>query len=419
MNEADLPYVHNPYPFCLPYAPILCTMDTDIQCSKTRYHAMRFWILITIVAISGLSQGMLLPLLSMLLEKQGVSSSVNGMHAAALYIGVLLISPFLEKPLRKYGYRPMIIVGGFIVILSLVLFPAFPSFFLWFFLRLCIGIGDHMLHFATQTWITDFSPPDRRGRNLSLYGLSFGLGFSAGPLLASLASWHEWLPFYVSSLFSLVSWCAIFFLQNEQPKEWAQSDSTNVAHRLLHVWKYAWVALLLPLTYGFLEATIHTIFPVYALREHIGLDQVALVLPAFSFGGIAFQLPLGVLSDRFPRKQVIAAALFIGSASFFSAYLFHHSLIGIAICFFIAGMFVGSLFSLGIAYMADLLPKQLLPAGNLLCGMLYSIGSMIGPFVTGLAIQIGTNQSFFFMMFTLLFLLFLIMLQKQPKKRIN
>lgn len=71
MNEADLPYVYNPYPFCLPYAPILCTMDTDIQCSKTRYHAMRFWILITIVAISGLSQGMLLPLLSMLLEKQG------------------------------------------------------------------------------------------------------------------------------------------------------------------------------------------------------------------------------------------------------------------------------------------------------------------------------------------------------------
>jgi MFS family permease len=380
-------------------------------------NAMRFWILITIVAISGLSQGMLLPLLSMLLEKHGVSSSVNGMHAAALYIGVLFISPFLEKPLRKYGYRPMILLGGFIVILSLALFPVFHSFFLWFFLRLCVGIGDHMLHFATQTWITDFSPPERRGRNLSLYGLFFGIGFSAGPLLASLASLHESLPFYLSSLFSLVSWCGVFFLQNEQPKEWQRSDSTNVAQRLLHVWKYAWTALLLPLTYGFLEATIHTIFPVYALREHITVEHVAFILPAFSFGGIAFQLPLGALSDRFPRKRVIAAALFIGSASFFSAYLFHYSLIAIAICFFIAGMFVGSLFSLGIAYMADLLPKQLLPAGNLLCGMLYSLGSMTGPFTTGLAIQIGTNHSFFFMMCSLLFLLFLIMLSKHPKKQ--
>ncbi|MGG3920603.1 MFS transporter, partial [Geobacillus thermodenitrificans] len=48
---------------------------------------MRFAILTGIVAISGLSQGMLLPLLAMLLDESGVSSTVNGAHAAALYIG--------------------------------------------------------------------------------------------------------------------------------------------------------------------------------------------------------------------------------------------------------------------------------------------------------------------------------------------
>jgi MFS family permease len=377
---------------------------------------MRFWILISIVAISGLSQGMLLPLLSMLLEKHGVPSSVNGIHATALYIGVLLISPFLEKPLRKYGYRPMIILGGFIVILSLALFPAFHSFLIWFFLRLCIGIGDHMLHFATQTWITDFSPAQRRGLNLSLYGLFFGIGFSAGPLLASLIQFHESLPFFLSSLLSLIGWCSVFFLQNERPKESEQSDSAHTFHRFVQAWKYAWVALLLPFTYGFLEAAIHTIFPVYALREHIVIEHVAFILPAFSLGGIIFQLPLGLLSDRFQRKRVVAVALLIGSISFFSAYLFHHSLIGLAVCFFIAGMFVGSLFSLGITYMADLLPKQLLAAGNLLCGMLYSIGSMIGPFMTGLTIQIGANQNFFFTISALLFLVFLPLLWNRTKK---
>ena len=377
---------------------------------------MRFWILISIVAISGLSQGMLLPLLSMLLEKHGVSSSANGIHATALYIGVLLISPFLEKPLRKYGYRPMIILGGLIVMLSLALFPAFHSFLIWFFLRLCIGIGDHMLHFATQTWITDFSPAQRRGRNLSLYGLFFGIGFSAGPLLTSLIQFHESLPFFLSSLLSLIGWCSVFFLQNERPKESEQADSAHTFQRFVQTWKYAWVALLLPFTYGFLEAAIHTIFPVYALREHIVIEHVAFILPAFSLGGILFQLPLGLLSDRFERKRVVAVALLIGSVSFFSAYLFHHSLVGLAVCFFIAGMFVGSLFSLGITYMADLLPKPLLAAGNLLCGMLYSIGSMIGPFMTGLTIQIGANRLFFFTISALLFLVFLLLLWNRTKK---
>ncbi|MDQ0175664.1 MFS family permease [Bacillus chungangensis] len=146
----------------------------------------RFWILVSIVAISGFSQGMLLPLIAIIFEQDGISSSLNGLNAAGLYIGILLISPFMEAPLRKYGYKPIIIGGGLLVILSLALFPLWKSFWFWFLLRLFIGIGDHALHFGTQTWITDFSPVHKRGRNISLYGLFFGVGFAVGPLMTPL-----------------------------------------------------------------------------------------------------------------------------------------------------------------------------------------------------------------------------------------
>lgn len=62
-----------------------------------------FWILIRIVAISGFSQGMLLPLIAIIFEQDCVSATLNGLHATALYIGILIISPFMEQPLRKYG----------------------------------------------------------------------------------------------------------------------------------------------------------------------------------------------------------------------------------------------------------------------------------------------------------------------------
>ena len=119
---------------------------------------MRFWILISIVAISGFSQGMLLPLIAIIFENDGISSSLNGLNATGLYIGILLISPFMEFPLRKYGYKPVIILGGLLVVVSLMLFPLWKSFWFWFILRLLIGIGDHALHFGTQTCITSFSP---------------------------------------------------------------------------------------------------------------------------------------------------------------------------------------------------------------------------------------------------------------------
>lgn len=64
------------------------------------YEQRRFIILVIIVSISGFSQGMLLPLISVIFEGDGVSSTLNRLNATGLYIGTLLKSPFIEQPLR-------------------------------------------------------------------------------------------------------------------------------------------------------------------------------------------------------------------------------------------------------------------------------------------------------------------------------
>ncbi len=122
----------------------------------------RFAILVSIVAISGFSQGMLLPLIAIIFEQEGYSSSVNGLHATGLYIGVLIASPFMEGPLKRFGFKPLIWVGGILVALSLFGFLWIQSFWFWFLLRLLIGVGDHMLHFSTQTWITSISTEEKQ-----------------------------------------------------------------------------------------------------------------------------------------------------------------------------------------------------------------------------------------------------------------
>ncbi|MBS8266691.1 MFS transporter [Mesobacillus boroniphilus] len=369
---------------------------------------LRFWILVSIVAISGFSQGMLLPLIAIIFEQDGVSSSMNGLHATGLYIGILLASPLMEAPLRRFGYKPIILIGGFTVAISLALFPLWKSFWFWFILRLAIGIGDHMLHFATQTWITSFTPKDRIGRNISLYGLFFGLGFAAGPLMTGFVKINMTLPFIISSAISLAAWLTVWLLKNERPEH--DTDSTSffgTMRRFGKVFKYAWVAFLPPFGYGFLEASLNGNFPVYAMRSGIGVDAVALLLPAFAIGGILSQLPLGILSDKLGRRNVLIVVTLSGFISFTAAGLLENSTTGLLICFFLAGTLVGSTFSLGISYMADLLPKQLLPAGNLMCGIFFSFGSISGPFIGGLAIQWLEGISFFYVISTMLLLIFI------------
>ncbi|WP_042356981.1 MFS transporter [Bacillus rubiinfantis] len=380
----------------------------------------RFWILVSIVAISGFSQGMLLPLVAIILEHSGVSSSLNGLNATALYIGILFISPFMEHPLRKFGFKPVAIIGGLTVIIALALFPLWKSFWFWFILRLFIGIGDHALHFSTQTWITSFSPANKRGRNLSLYGLFFGIGFATGPLMAPLVNISDALPFIVSSIFCLVGWLFLFTLKNEFPDQDIQVNSFRATiQRFSQAWKYGWAAFLPPLAYGVLESSLNGSFPVYALRIGLDVKNVSILLASFAIGAIVFQLPLGMMSDRFGRRNVLIIILFLGSCCFLTASFLEQTFFALAACLFIAGMFVGSTFSLGISYMADLMPKNLFPTGNLLCGIFFSVGSLIGPTLGGMMIQYFQQISFFHIISVLFFIIFLAITTKKDRSMVT
>lgn len=379
----------------------------------------RFWILIAIVSISGFSQGMLLPLLAIILEQNGVSSSVNGLHATGLYIGVLIASPFMEKPMQKLGFKPMIIIGGILVFISLALFPFWSALWFWFMLRVTIGIGDHMLHFGTQTWITTTANPATRGRSIALYGLSFGAGFSLGPLMTRLLSVNEVLPFIISALLSMAVWSLIFFVKNNWPEQESHmiQKSTSI-ERFVKTGKLAWVTLLPGFGYGFLEATLHGTFPIYGLRLGHHINMLSLIIPCFAIGSIVSQLPLGMLSDRLGRKKVLIIVIALGSLCFTLAALFETSVTMLFISFTLAGMFVGSLYSLGISYMTDILPKSLLPAGNIMIGIAFSLGSISGPFLGGLYIQFIPNISFFYMIVTVLVVILAIIYMKRVPKEL-
>ncbi|XBD01864.1 MFS transporter [Pseudalkalibacillus hwajinpoensis] len=364
----------------------------------------RFIVLISIVFISGYSQGMLLPLLSILLEEAGVSSSMNGLNASALYIGILFASPFIEKPVRKFGYKPAISVGLLLVIVSITLIPFWQAFWFWFVLRIIVGIGDNLLHFATQLWITTTTPQEKRGRKIAIYGSAFGLGFAAGPLSTILVNFSIYLPFLLASGIALLTWLMLARIRNEFPDSLTEG-SGRVFSKYGHVLKIGWAALLPSFGYGFLEASLHGNFPVYALRAGLDVHAVSILLPAFVVGSLIFQMPLGILSDKYGRKTILLISISIGWLCF-SGAIFTTSVPILFILFFLAGMMVGSLFSLSITYLADLLPNNLLPTGNILAGIFFGIGSILGPYFGGVFIDWFREGSIFYAISGMLLFLF-------------
>ena len=227
--------------------------------------------------------------------------------------------------------------------------------------------------------------------------------------MTPLVDINQALPFIVSSILCLLGWFFVFSLKNEYPnQEIGVNSFFQTIKRFKQALKYAWIAFLPPFSYGFLESSLNGSFPVYALRMDIAVSSVSIVLSAFAIGSIITQLPLGILSDRIGRKRILMSVLFLGFFTFSAASFFEQSLFGLSVSFLLSGMVVGSTFSLGISYMADLVPNDLLPTGNLLCGIFFSFGSLSGPIIGGFFIQYFQHISFFYIISTMLLVLSII-----------
>lgn len=264
-----------------------------------------------------------------------------------------------------------------------------------------------MLHFATQVWITSTSPEAKRGRNIALYGLAFGLGFGIGPLMTRLLSVNEFLPFIIATCASLLAWLFLISLKNEWPdNEFETAAGLGTWAKYKEVIRLSWFALLPGFGYGFLEASLHGNFPVYAIRSGIMIEWVSILLPAFVAGSLLTQLPLGMLGDRIGRRKLLLYITFLGFVSFLGAIFVEFSMTLLLLSFIITGAIIGSLFSLGITYMADLLPRGLLPTGNVMAGVFFAVGSICGPLVGGLFIEWFERGSLYYSMAGMLFFVF-------------
>lgn len=349
-----------------------------------------------VVLIAGFTQGMILTVLSVMMQSKGISSSIIGLHATGMYIGILAIAFFVEGLIFKFGYKRNLLFGISLVIISIILIPIFQEMIFWFILRVIIGLGVILLQISGQSWMTDITPKKNRGFIISIFGACFGAGFAIGPLMINVLQYNEFLPFIISTILYSVAFIGISFFKNKYPNESISNGvSQRSSERFIKALKYSWVAFLCPLLYGVLEATLNGVFPAYGMQIGYSPKIVSLLISSFAIGSILFQVPIGKLSDIIGRYQILLILVTLGSICFLGLIFFEENIYFMFGLLTLAGVFVGTLYSLGVSFMADLLPNSLLPAGNIICSVFYSVGSIGGPLISGGLMDISKSISIF------------------------
>ncbi|WOS96907.1 MFS transporter [Nosocomiicoccus massiliensis] len=121
------------------------------------------------------------------------------------------------------------------------------------------------------------------------------------------------------------------------------------------------------------------------------------------------------------RGKLLTWLVSIGSIGFLLMELNKESFFMLTALFLMTGVACGSMYSLGLGYLTDVIPRTHIAAGNLLISIIFSIGSILGPVFGGSLISLS-NGTLYFSFFTVVMVLVLIgnlIFRYQLKNRTN
>ena len=346
----------------------------------------------TVTSISSLLLGTAILLLGngLLGTTVGIRAGIAGWSPAmvstvmsAYFVGFILGSLTLPALIHRVGHIRTFAALAALAAATALGFVLVREPGAWLMFRALGGFSVMGLYMTIESWLNALAPPERRGRIFGIYmTVNLGaLGCAQGLLL--LAPLDSDLPFILVTIFLALAVVPVALTRVSEPAriEQARLSFTGLLDAPLPGLVSAG---LVGLTLG----GFWGMGPLFAQR--IGLDNtgVAGFMAATILGGALLQWPVGLLSDRFDRRRVLAVAAFGAALLAVLARLAVggplHWLILPMLGF---GGLAFSLYSITVAYLNDAVePARALQAARSLL-LVNGIGAALGPLAAGYFMQ--------------------------------
>jgi len=113
-----------------------------------------------------------------------------GYILAAYTVSAMIIRPFTGIAVDRYGRKWIFLISFFIFILMIAAYSLMTTFLALLLLRFLHGFAWGVNTTSGATAVVDIIPPNKRGRGLGYFGISFTISMALGPLFALLILHH-------------------------------------------------------------------------------------------------------------------------------------------------------------------------------------------------------------------------------------
>ncbi|MDA0228682.1 MAG: MFS transporter [Proteobacteria bacterium] len=356
-------------------------LAADGEIRQTTVRAMI--AVIACAGLVGLTFGYTLPLLSIIMEKAGIGSTLIGLSAASESAAILLFGPLVPRMIGALGLRNAMFVGILIGAVALGALAYFDPLYVWFPLRFVLGGTIFLVLIASDIWVTQGASAARRGRMIGIYGTAITGGMAVGALLVGLIGSDGTLPIFIGAAIFASAVLPLAFAYGPAP---AMEAAGKLRPRTVLLATPLLVAAVF--AFGIIDSSALSLLPVFGL--HLGMnEQTSTVLvTVLVAGSILLQFPIGWLADRIDRMHVLLICAVAGTvAAIFLPISLGHDW-AMWICLFVVGGSMVGLYTVSLAILGARYTGGELAAAITLFAMILAIGSTIGPLIGGGAIDI-------------------------------
>jgi MFS family permease len=324
---------------------------------------------------------------------EGFSTYQISAVMSAYFVGFLGGTTLAPEMIRRVGHVRVFAALGSMISAVLVLYPVFLDWTAWTLMRVVIGFCFSGIYVCAESWLNNTASNDTRGQALSAYMIVQMIGIIAAQGLLSQGDPSGFTLFIIPSV--LVSLAFMPLLLADTPAPIFGTIKRLSFLRLFAVSPLGCVGMLLT---GGVFAAMFGMASVWGTMAGLSVTQIALFVAATYAGGLVLQYPIGRLSDRMDRRQLIFALSVIAAVTMLIATFAPLPFSLLLVVAVLLGGITNPLYSLLIAHSNDYLGTEEMAAASAGLIFLNGLGAIAGPLITGWLMEtIGPGGFFLFM----------------------
>ena len=343
--------------------------------------------LIATVTLGAVAAGVTYPLLSFILERQGIAPGLIGLSAAMMPLGFIVSSAFTPVLARRIGEARLAILCSVLAAATLLGIACTQDVWAWMPLRFLLGFFTKPPYVIAETWLISITPPSRRGRIMGLYSSIVSGGFAIGPLSLGLGGTEGWPPFMIAIMALLLCGLIVLAVVPRLPKMAYDGETTSVGG----FFALAPMLLFAVFAAAAFEQTLISMFAVYGAALGSSEVRIASLIACFIAGDAALQIVLGRMAERFGSAQTMLFCVLASLVGCLALPLMFNSWLIWPLLFVWGGVSFG-IYTMALVQLGERFTGRALIAGTAAFSLVWGTGGIVGSPATGLTMQLIGHQ---------------------------